>query len=539
VGLAQEMLARALPTGAGDVAGLLDASRIVLGRTEKKVLTAQVRLLGDLVKVAPEHAAAVGEVLAEAVATLPPEIAARARRLVPEPAITPADPGPAPVEGGAPVVVPSWRRTDLPAVALDRPPLDSAEDAIALVVEHLEGVGDGADLPRLAVWLRDVARPQDAPAPLLDRARAVVDDEWDPEDVSPRRHLAALVLARSGATVTGPHHRGYERYVWPDSGWDRRLVPTHAPTALLAEHLQQARFAIAEGRAGAPATVRPLAAAATTWTREPGIPGGGRYGAERGDAWPEAGTPWPFWSRDDPAPVDALLDVSGVREHAWFRVWSARDQDGFDQVVQWAAWVLGENLDTLAAHAHPMLVASTVVGNVRGMAPLLSALGAARRVPGDPTWSALALASSARAAENRALAAEAVAALAGSGLLDPVPFAGQVRLLLAEGFVKAGRLAGTWADAASISAIAGFRVLQVVEALLPDVVGVTGGGTVVALAARLSAEYGTPVVVPEVLAAKGKGGSATAVAVRALLAVRPAATDLVVEAAAQAAEVPA
>jgi hypothetical protein len=56
----------------------------------------------------------------------------------------------------------------------------------------------------------------------------------------------------------------------------------------------------------------------------------------------------------------------------------------------------------------------------------------------------------------------------------------------------------------------------------------------VELAARLAADYGVPVAVPPALSAKRKGGSALAVAVRALEALRPNPTALVAEAAAQA-----
>ena len=41
------------------------------------------------------------------------------------------------------------------------------------------------------------------------------------------------------------------------------------------------------------------------------------------------------------------------------------EQDGYDQVVQWTAWLLRSNPDTLAAHFHPMLCAAVNVINVR------------------------------------------------------------------------------------------------------------------------------------------------------------------------------
>ncbi|WZB71857.1 hypothetical protein WJ968_08995 [Achromobacter xylosoxidans] len=67
-----------------------------------------------------------------------------------------------------------------------------------------------------------------------------------------------------------------------------------------------------------------------------------------------------------------------------FRAQEAREQDGYDQVVQWTAWLLRSNPDTLAAHFHPMLCAAVNVINLRGLGPLLAALGASRRAPGGP-----------------------------------------------------------------------------------------------------------------------------------------------------------
>lgn len=255
----------------------------------------------------------------------------------------------------------------------------------------------------------------------------------------------------------------------------------------------------------------------------------------------------PFWTVVDAPAVDRrhasleelALDVACVPAEFTFRAQEARDQDGYDQVVHWTAWLLQAHPDTLAAHFHPLLCAAVAVVNVRGMGPLLAALGASRQVPGGPVYSALALAASARMAEQRTRAAEAIAQLAGAGLLDPEPFATQIAAHIAQGFVVGGRLALTLADAASISALCGYRVLQTLDKLLGHFVGVDGrplnrAGDLVALAARLSADYGTPLALPAVLLARREGASTLSVAVRALETVLPRNTALAREAALEA-----
>ena len=198
-------------------------------------------------------------------------------------------------------------------------------------------------------------------------------------------------------------------------------------------------------------------------------------------------------------------------------------------MVQWTAWLLRSNPDTLAAHFHPMLCAAVNVINVRGLGPLLAALGASRRAPGGPVYSALALAASAKMTEQRAQAAEAIARLADVGLLDPAPFAEQIAAHLADGFALAGRLAQTLADASSISALAGCRALQTLEALLPRLVDADGkpmaqAAKLIELAARLSNDYGMPIALPATLAARSKGASVLAVTLRSLETVAPRAT---------------
>ena len=130
--------------------------------------------------------------------------------------------------------------------------------------------------------------------------------------------------------------------------------------------------------------------------------------------------------------------------------------------------------------------------------------------------------------EQRAQAAEAIARLADVGLLDPAPFAEQIAAHLADGFALAGRLAQTLADASSISALAGCRALQTLEALLPRLVDADGkpmapAAKLIELAARLSNDYGMPIALPATLAAR-RGASVLAVTLRSLETVAPRAT---------------
>jgi len=91
------------------------------------------------------------------------------------------------------------------------------------------------------------------------------------------------------------------------------------------------------------------------------------------------------------------------------------------------------------------------------------------------------------------------------------------------------------ADAASINPIAGYRVLQTLAAVLPHLDGVNQAAKLVELTAKLAADYGTPVPIPETLTGKTKGSSLMAVSLRLLADVRPTPTALLQAAAEQAA----
>lgn len=582
VGLAQDMLALVLKDAALDVDALIEASPAVLSRTEKKLVKAQLQMLAEI-KRPGKAEDRILQVVGDALESMPLDIAALARKLfvrcgepsnasmgLPASASASVSESPGKALANA-VAVDGPLHTAKPKAWQDPPPIRSDEELSSLVAEHFEAVGHGADLPRMFHYLS--SHPDFALSPeLQQRAKQVIDTVWDRSGASPRHMLAVALLG-----VEGVHFKGYAEHVYVANGqpdpegveledktstsmqYDKqsgeykvvevhtyragfRYLPTHSPIALLALEFVQLRHGRRHGQAFNVAS--PLVAHHRTWQREVISPPQGSYGRELEII---GASPKPFWLAPNAQPVDRAhasletlaLDVANVRSEFIRRVVDARDQDGYDQVVQWATWLLRDNPDTLAAQFHPMLLAATVVINVRGVGALLAALGASHQPPNGPVYSALALAASAKMQEQRAQAAEAIARLADAGLLDAERFAEQVAAHLVDDIVMAGRIAQTLADAASISALAGYRMLQTLQALLSEVVDADGkprtqASKLVELAARLSGDYGTPLVIPSLLAARRKGASALAVAIRTLEAVQPQATELVEAAAAAA-----
>ncbi|MCL2829897.1 MAG: DUF6493 family protein [Betaproteobacteria bacterium] len=540
VGLAQEMLARAIDRIDADA--LLDASPGVLGRSEKKLLAAQLKLLAALVKAHPGYAARVSELVTGMAESWPADVAVSARKLILPNQRGAAATGAAVDIGtlaGTPVAVPEPRREAIARAPESLAPLAGEDELWELVSACLEGVGHGRDLPRILGHLG--SHPGLVPGqPVLARAQEVLDSVWDKMDASPRRHLSDLLLARAGRRSRQIRYEGYRRF-------HMKPAPTHTPTALLMEQFDAsarqastAYFAklrqwLAQLYAGTGQFISaPLPRAACAWNRVLLPPGKGYFRSDEVLGM----NPKPVWLPAGETPGETCagcdLGVGGTQEEYTLRAEEAREQDGFDQIVQWAAWLLSENTDTLAAIYHPVLDAAVRVVNVRGISALLAALGATRQAPRGPVWSALALGLSAKMPEHRAAAAEAVASLAESGLLDPAPFAAEIAAHLKDEFALAGRLSAALADAASINPIAGYRVLQTLAALLPHLDGINQAAKLVELAARLSADYGTPIPVPDAFASKRKGASVMAVALRALDAVIPHPTPLAEDAAAQA-----
>lgn len=565
VGLAQDMLKRAV--GLLDADAMIDAGAAVLTRAEKKLVKAQLGLFAALRTDAGQRNR-LSRIVGEALEGMPLDLAPLARKLVDssdetQRAATDGETG-AREEGAAQAVtIPPPRREPLPDLPDYTLAIVDDEELHALIRAQFEGAGDGAELPRLFAYL--ASRPQlQLPEALRHRAAEIIESVWDERNASPRRLLAAALLGRDDVSF-----QGYARYVVASAGkpdpvgvalqentftsqsydvatgdwtirdtWTSRsgyqYLPTHAPLALLAGVFHELRASRMRGEPFIPPVAVPEQR--FVWERVVAEPGAGTFSR---DLQVLGEGPKPFWMAAADASTSPALDVADVPAEFTFRAQEAREQDGYDQVVQWTAWLLRSNPDTLAAHFHPMLCAAVNVINVRGLGPLLAALGASRRAPGGPVYSALALAASAKMTEQRAQAAEAIARLADVGLLDPAPFAEQIAAHLADGFALAGRLAQTLADAASISALAGCRALQTLEALLPRLVDADGkpmaqAAKLIELAARLSNDYGMPIALPATLAARRKGASVLAVTLRSLETVAPRATPLAETAAAAA-----
>ena len=111
-------------------------------------------------------------------------------------------------------------------------------------------------------------------------------------------------------------------------------------------------------------------------------------------------------------------------------------------------------------------------------------------------------------------------------MLDPAQFAEEVTWLLLHQDVLTNRVLGTLQDAASISPLAGWRIVQVLENMLPMVGEINRGGALVQLLVQLAGEYGVSVEVPEVLRPKMKGSTVLAKNLRALEGLRPHPTEL-------------
>jgi len=595
VGLAQDMLKRVI--GNIDPTGLLDASVTVLQRTEKKLVKAQLVLLQALLEVKPHEAGQISQVIAPVVEHLPTDLVTSARRLmltqnspdgestvtadvlvVPPPRERPL---PADVAGVRPVAD-ERELWELVSACLEGTGDGADLPRILLGLCSYPDATDPAMVNRAQTIMRTVwdwGSPRRQLASLL-LARAGLGERYVPAAVN----TPTALLAEQFALVPGGPTDRHMEPLPTDSQPERRERIFHLPAAgtsvdvaaqLLADDESEgwyfSNFDIVGAYLGWPLTdeiaidrfeelvnSHKTTTGATDTSAKPDekvkteplplvpchydrvvleTPG-------RGLVWEDpmlTSGKKPFWlahhasSQSRPTWTERAYDVSHVPDQFIFHAQEARDRDGYDQIVQWAAWLYTNNPDILAAQFHPTLWTATQVVNVRGVIPLMEALGKSYQLPGGPVYSALALGLSAKQADHRAAAAEAVAALTDHSLLVPELFATEITAHLKDGFVLAGRLADALSDAASISPITGYRVLQTLSAVLPHLDGVNQAAKLVELTAKLTADYGTPVPIPESLAGKTKGSSLMAVSLRLLADIRPDPTALAQAAAEQAA----
>ena len=199
--------------------------------------------------------------------------------------------------------------------------------------------------------------------------------------------------------------------------------------------------------------------------------------------------------------------------------------DFLPALTEWASWLLQNNPDLLSAY---FLFAASQCVEEKTVTPvpvLMRALRESTVQVGAPTCTLLGYVASAKNPEYRLAAAEAIAALFESGLLDASTFAETLKWALEDGMVLANRLVATLREVSGIGVLAGWRVLQVLRLLLPMVGGLTKGGDYVRLAVELAELYGTPVEIPAELEPKMKGSTVLAKSLRALAAVTPRVTE--------------
>lgn len=557
VALAQKALlgiARELTDEQADA--LVQASAQVLARSEKKLLRAHLRLLAALVKAHPECAPAVNDVVAEA--EFPLDLRDRAAALIvaPDPSDDCADEAGA---GPAGTVAPgtsaqgsktgvgtqaSWMFPDTPAADLPRAEwvaeLPDDNDAVVAALHALfEDAAAGAALPAL------LTRISDGGIELTEADKKLLAAYWKNapnwKGANQLSYLASQLL--DGVEVKDApevgHFRGYRR---KGSEWDQH----RGPVALLHEQLRVACGDKPYDKPNGqdmyrfdPILTAPLEPIHPQWERQiiraayqkPVRVVRGEYKKtdDMHETWVIPGQT-PATGEDSLA--GALANVAGVAPEFTGRLLESGDYRSSGVAYAWAAWALQHNPDILAAHAMPVLQGAffkfpQVITPVEVVVP---ALGTGWRAPGAPTYSALAWASTAAQANYRAITAEAIASLADTGRFDPAAMAEALGYLLRNGWFGPGRVAQTLTDCASISALAGYRVAQVIAALLPSLAGVRASNSLIEALVALAGDYGMGVPVPEELRPKMKGSSAMAKALRALDALPDAPTGLAREA---------
>ena len=540
VSLAQDMLTPLIPQlDQEQAAELMDASATVLLRTEKKVLRAQLRLLTKLVKTHPECAAQVSTLVADAVNTLPLDVQSTARKLIiDEPVTAPNTPD---AEGGTgSIIIPEAAPHDREPEREAEPLTPIADDAecVEVLLKVLEEETQETQLPRLLAYMvqsRKANRSIEMDKATQERIYSHNKNlrYWDAVKDELRASLSYLALKSYRLKLT--HCDFMQKY---RENYLFSRAKSRGPQVLLQE-----QFAYADKpykKELEPVVTTPLPAAqcvwervAVDWSKRRNVYVAGRIveGFPGYVGWRKLGvTRQPKDASFAEAALTAVVisaDYSENMEKAstcrWYRL-----------VVQWCAWLLYNNPDIFAAHMMPLMTAALYEKRVYGLEIVLTALAQSWRSLGAPAYCALGLATAAKDTGYRALAAETLATLADRDMFDTYAFSAELMQLLKDKYVPANRVVETLQDAASISPLAGWRVCQVLQGLLPVVGELSRGGALVQLLAQLAGEYGVSVEIPEVLRLKMKGSTVLAKNLRALSALGPCSTELARQALEQA-----
>ena len=540
VGLAQDMLTPLIPQlDQEQAAELMDASATVLLRTEKKVLRAQLRLLTKLVKTRPECAAQVSTLVADAANTLPLDVQSTARKLIIDEPVTAPNTPDAEGETGSiiiPEAAPRDREPEREAEPLT--PIADDTECVEVLLKVLEEETQETQLPRLLAYMvqsRKANRSIEMDKATQERIYSHNKNlrYWDAVKDELRASLSYLALKSYRLKLT--HCDFMQKY---RENYLFSRAKSRGPQVLLQE-----QFAYADKpykKELEPVVTTPLPAAqcvwervAVDWSKRRNVYVAGRLveGFPGYVGWRKLGvTRQPKDASFAEAALTAVVisaDYSENMEKAgtcrWYRL-----------VVQWCAWLLYNNPDIFAAHMMPLMTAALYEKRVYGLEIVLTALAQSWRSLGAPAYCALGFATAAKDTGYRALAAETLATLAGRDMFDTYAFSAELMQLLKDKYVPANRVVETLQDAASISPLAGWRVCQVLQGLLPVVGELNRGGALVQLLAHLAGEYGVSVEIPEVLRPKMKGSTVLAKNLRALSALGPCSTELARQALEQA-----
>ena len=536
---------------------LVQVSAQVLARTEKKLLRAHLRLLAALVKARPGCATAVSDVVAEA--EFPLDLRDRAATLVVAPdtsgdSVDEAGAGPAgtatsdaSTQGSEPGggTQASWTFPDTPAANLPRTSrtaeLPDDNDVVVAALHALfEDAAAGAALPAL------LTRISGGGIELAEADKKLLAAYWKSapnwKGANQLSYLASRLL-RDVEVKDAPeagHFRGYRR---KGSEWEQHRGPVQLLHEQLRVALRDKPYDKPNGQdmyRFDPILTAPLEPIHPQWERQiiraayqkPVRVVRGEY--KKTDDMHETWViPGQTLATGEDSLAGALTNVAGVAPEFTGRLLESGDYRSSGVAYAWAAWALQHNPDILAAHAMPVLQGAffKFPQVITAFEVIVRALGQGWRAPGAPTYSALAWASTAAQANYRAITAEAIAGLADTGCFDPAAMAEALGYLLSNGWFGPSRLTQTLTDCASISALSGYRVAQVIAALLPSLAGVRASNSLIEALVALAGDYGMGVPVPEELRPKMKGSSALAKALRALDALPDAPTDLAREAA--------
>ena len=539
------------------VGALVQVSAQVLARTEKKLLRAHLRLLAALVKARPGCAAAVSDVVVEA--EFPLDLRDRAATLVVDPAasgdsVDEAGAGPAgtatsdaSTQGDNPGggTQASWTFPDTPAADLPRTSHTAelpADNDVAVAALHalFEDAAAGAALPAL------LTRISGGGIELTEADKKLLAAYWKSapnwKGANQLSYLASRLL-RDVEVKDAPEAGHFRGYLRKGSEWEKHRGPVRLLHEQLRVALRDKPYDKPNGQdmyRFDPILTEPLEPMEVQWERQtirapyqkPVSVVHGEY-TKTDDMHETWAIPGQTLATGEDSLAGALANVAGVAPEFTGRLLESGNYRSSGVAYAWAAWALQHNPDILAAHAMPILQGAffKFPQVITAFEVIVRALGEGWRMPGSPTYSALAWASTAAQTHYRAIAAEAIACLADTGRYDPAAMAGEFGYLLRNGWFGPGRVTQTLADCASVSALAGYRVAQTIAALLPSLVGVRGANRMVEALVALAGTYGMRVPVPEELRPKMKGSSAMAKALRALDALPDAPTDLTREAA--------